>query len=363
MRPSCDKIIAVSQAPNRFVRIINLVFFAVGVGALIWVTQRLGLRSVAAMLSSVGWWAVPLMLLSISTLMLNTAAIREFMRPEQRMISYWRVFVAQLSGQAINSVTPTGTVGEVLKVTMLMGHAPRYRAVSSIITFNVSVILTNACLMLLAIFLSLVFGEFPSRLNWILTITFTVLLTVIVIVQYLLRHGFVLTLARFANKLNIVSTERRDRIREKLRAFDTQLVMFGPNREASYHIGFFYVAAARIVGWFDLWLVLHALDLNPGLVFVVIVAAMGTVIDSLASIVPLGIGAKEGGHAGLYELMGMGAMAGLSASLVSRIRLLAIAAIGLVVMLAMQAFDNIMLSRSRRRLLERNRHRRKAPSE
>ena len=79
------------------------------------------------MLASIGWWAVPLMLLSLTTLMLNTAAIRVFMRPEQRMISYWRVLVAQLSGQAVNSVTPTGTVGEVLKVTMLDGHAPRYR--------------------------------------------------------------------------------------------------------------------------------------------------------------------------------------------------------------------------------------------
>jgi uncharacterized protein (TIRG00374 family) len=351
----------VSQAPNRFVRIINLVFFAVGVVALIWMARRLGISSVAAMLTSVGWWAVPLMLLSVTTLTLNTAAIREFMRPEQRMISYWRVFVAQLSGQAVNSVTPTGTMGEVLKVTMLMGHTPRYRAVSSIIAFNVSVIFTNACLMLLAIFLSLVFGEFPSRLNWILGITFAVLLITILIVQYLLRHGFVFTLARFANRLHLVSAERRDQIHERLKAFDDQLIMFGPKREASYAAGIFYVAAARIVGWFDLWLVLHALDLDPGLVFVVIVAAMGTVIDSLASIIPLGIGAKEGGHAGLYELMGMGAMAGLSASLVSRIRVLAIAAIGLVIMLAVGAIDNIMLSRSRRRLLERNSHRRKAP--
>lgn len=349
------------QAPNRFVRAINLVFFAVGVAALVWMAQRLGMRSIVAMLASVGWFALPLMLLSITTLMLNTAAIRVFMRPEQRMIRYWRVFVAQLSGQAVNSVTPTGTVGEVLKVTMLMGHAPRYRAVSSIIAFNVSVIFTNACLMLLAILLSLIFGEFPSRLNWILGITFAVLLTSILVVQYLLRNGFVFTLARSARALRLVSAERRDRIHKKLKAFDDQLIMFGPNREASYGAGFVYVAVARIVGWFDLWLVLYALNLRPGLVSVVIIAAMGTVIDSIASVVPLGIGAKEGGHAGLYELMGIGAMAGLSASLVSRIRVLAIAACGLLILLAVQAFDNIMLARSRRRLLERNRHRRKAP--
>ena len=333
----------------------------VGAIALAWMAPRIGIRSIIAMLASVGWWAVPLVLLSFTTLMLNTAAIREFMRPEQRMISYWRVFVAQLSGQAVNSVTPTGTMGEVLKITMLMGHAPRYRAVSSIIAFNVSVIFTNACLMLLAIFLSLVFGEFPSRLNWILGITFAVLLATILIVQYLLRHGFVFTLARFARRLHLVSAERRDRIHDRLKAFDDQLIMFGPRREANYSAGFAFVAAARIVGWFDLWLVLHALDLDPGLVFVVIVAAMGTVIDSLASIVPLGIGAKEGGHAGLYELMGMGAMAGLSASLVSRIRVLAVAALGLLVMLAVQTFDNINLRRSRSRVVERNRHRRKAP--
>ena len=348
---------ALSQAPNRYVRIINLVFFAIGVGALAWLVNRIGSRAIFSMLASIGWWAVPLMLLSLTTLMLNTAAIRVFMRPEQRMISYWRVLVAQLSGQAVNSVTPTGTVGEVLKVTMLMGHAPRYRAVSSIIAFNVSVIFTDVCIMLLAIFLSLVYAEFPGRLNGILGIIFVALLLTIVLVHYLLRHGFVFTLARFANKLHLVSAERRDRIHEKLKAFDEQLIMFGPNREASYGAGFLYVAVARIIGWFDLWLVLHALGLNPGLVFVVIVSAMGTVIDNIASIVPLGVGAKEGGYAGLYELLGAGAMAGLSASLVSRIRVLAIAALGLLIMLGVQTIDNIMLRRSRRRVVERSRQR------
>ena len=127
-----------------------------GTAALVWMVQRIGSAAIGTAIVSIGWWAVPLMASSVATLLLNTAAIRVFMRPEQRMVSYGRVLLAQLSGQAVNSVTPTGTVGEVLKVTMLMGHAPRYRAASSIVAFNVSVILTNACLVLFAMAVSVV---------------------------------------------------------------------------------------------------------------------------------------------------------------------------------------------------------------
>ncbi len=105
---------------------------------------------------------------------------------------------------------------------------------------------------------------------------------------------------------------------------------------------------------------LHALGIDQGPVFVVMAAAIGVLIDSLASIVPLGIGAKEGGQAGLFELLGAGAMAGLSLSLVSRIRILVIAALGLLVMFSVQTIDNLLLRLSRKRVLERNRHRVKA---
>lgn len=351
-----------AQAPNRFVRILNLAFFAVGVVALVWMARRVGMASIGKMLSSVGWWAVPLVFLNFTTLTLNAAAIRVFMRPEQRMISRWRVFVAQISGQAVNSVVPSGAVGEVVKVTMLMGHAPRYRAISSIVAFNISLIFINSCLMLSAILVALAFGGYPERVQGILGITAGVLLVGILIAQYVARHGLVCTLTKFASKLRLVSSERRDRLLVKLGAFDEQLVMFGPKREADHTAGFVLVAASRLVGWFDLWLVLHALDLEPSLVFVITVAAMGTIIDAVASFVPLGIGAKEGGHAGLYKVLGMGAVAGLSASLVSRIRTLAIAALGLALMLLVQAYDNIMLARSRNRVLERNQHRRKEPA-
>ncbi len=244
----CVSFGLLSQGPNRFVRVINLVFFALGVAALIWMVRRIGTESIANMIRSVGWWAVPMLGLSLTTLLLNTAAIRVFMRPEQRMISYWRVLVAQLSGQAVNSVTPTGTIGEVLKVTMLMGHAPRYRAASSIIAFNVSVIFTNAGAMLFAIALSLFFADFPDHLNWLLRVTFALLLLATLGTAYLIRGGFVFNLTKFANKLHILSAARKEKIHKRLKAFDDQLRMFGPKREANYTAGFVYVVLARMVG-------------------------------------------------------------------------------------------------------------------
>jgi uncharacterized protein (TIRG00374 family) len=316
--------------------------------------RRIGVESIGKTIMSVGWWAALMMLSRIVTLLLNTAAIRIFMRPEQRMVSFGRVLVAQLSGQAVNSVTPMGAVGEVLKVTMLMGYAPRYRAVSSIVAFNVCVVFTNACLMIFALVVALLFADLPGELDWILRVVLALLSVTTLLGIYLLRNGFVSAMTKFASQLHVISKERRERLLSRLESFDSQLRMFGPKKEANYTSGYALVALARIIGWFDLWLVLHALGVDEGFVFIVVAASAGTVIDKLASIVPLGVGAKEGGEAGLYQLLGAGAMVGLALSLINRIRVMLIAAIGLLVMLLVQFIDDAALRRARRRIVERS---------
>ena len=48
------------------------------------------------------------------------------------MISYWRVLGANISGRAINVLTPGGALGEPTKLMLLSTHAPRARALSSL---------------------------------------------------------------------------------------------------------------------------------------------------------------------------------------------------------------------------------------
>lgn len=337
------------------IRAINLIFLAVGIVALVWMIRKVGFDDLERMVGSIGYWAIPIMCTSVAAVFLNSAAIHVFMRPERRMVSYWRVLAAQLAGQSVNSVTPTGTLGEVVKATLLLGHAPRYRAVSAVVCFNIVNVFATVSFLLFAIVVSLLYGDLPERIEWVLRITFLVLLVVVVAVVYMLRRGLVRSLAGVARRLRIVSPRWRERIAEGLEDFDRQVRVFGPEREADYTAGFVYVGLARIIGWFDLWLILTALGFRQGFAVTVIAAAAGMIITTVAAIVPLGIGADEGGQAGLFQLLGPGALVGLSISLVRRLRTVAIAGIGLTVMLLVQLADQLAYRRARDRVRSRAR--------
>ncbi len=341
------------KRPSGIVRIVNVAFLLVGVIALIWMMRKIGLAEVTEMIASVRAWAIAIIAVSVAELLLNAAAIHVFMRPEQGMVSYWRVLAAQLSGQAVNSVTPTGTLGEVVKTTMLVGHAPRYRAVSSVVAYNITNILASVSFLMFAMVVSLLSGDLPDKLQTIMTVTLGVLLVVTAGVLFIVSRGLIRSLAAIARGMRLVSQKWRETIADKLEAFDDQVRLFGSRREADYTAGFVLVAVSRIIGWFDLWLILFALGYSQGFVFVVMAAAAGMLIGTLAAIIPLGIGADEGGQAALFKLLGLGSIVGLSVSLIRRLRTVVIACLGFAVMLGLQVFDQASYRRSSSELRER----------
>jgi hypothetical protein len=113
--------------------IFNLTVLAIGGTALAWMLQRLGWDNARKIVLDVGLWFPVIVALDIGAMLCDAGAIHQFMRPEARMVSFWRVFAAQASGRAINILTPGGALGETTKVTMLITHAPRDRVISSIV--------------------------------------------------------------------------------------------------------------------------------------------------------------------------------------------------------------------------------------
>src|SRR5262245_22569684 len=79
--------------------IFNLVVFLVGGVALWWLLRNQSWPQFRAMLASVGWAGYALVIsLELSALCCDAAALHAFMRPEARMIAYWRVLGAQATG-------------------------------------------------------------------------------------------------------------------------------------------------------------------------------------------------------------------------------------------------------------------------
>lgn len=320
---------------------VNVGFLGIGIVALVWLVRRVGPSEILASIVDIGGWAFVLLASSAVSVVLNAAAIHTFMRPEQRMVSFWRVLAAQLSGQAVNSVTPTGTLGEVAKATLLVGHVPRYRAVSSVVSFNVALLLVKCVLLLIALAVSLLALDLPSRVDWLLRVSFLIVAAATSGALFVMHRGLVRTFADVSRRLGLLSTPRHERLSSRLANLDRQLRLIGANRDDGRALGIVFIALAQALAIFDLGLILYAIGAPQAIPVVFIAAVASSFIGMLASVVPLGIGANEGGLAGLFQVLGPGAMVGLSVSLIARIRTVIVAAIGLVVMLAVQLADHI----------------------
>ena len=104
--------------------IFNLAMFVIGAIALAWMLRSTSWPELWSVIRGVGGWAALILALDLVSLTLDAAAWHAFMRPEARMVPFWRVLGAWSSGRAINVLTPGGALGEATKVTMLMNHVP-----------------------------------------------------------------------------------------------------------------------------------------------------------------------------------------------------------------------------------------------
>jgi len=327
-------------------RLVNLAFLVVGGVALAWMVRRVGVDEIRTALTSLGGWVWVMAGVALLQVLIDARAMHVFMRPEQRMISYPRVVAAQLSGQAVNTVTPTGTLGEVVKVTMMIGHAPRYRAVSALVLKNLIGTLASVGSLLLAIAVSLVAFDVHPDVALMLRLAFGLILVITIGLIILVRRGLVRSLAGVARSLHLISAARREWLVERLAELDEQLRPVAQLRSPLYRPAILYVFLSRLIGFVDLWLMLVALGAEADLPFVIVVSGSSTVLGSIAAVVPMGIGLYDGGLAGLFRLLGAGAGDGIVVSLIKRLRSIAIALLGLATMLVVQVVDQFLLGRA-----------------
>ena len=75
--------------------LFNLVVMILGGIGLAWMLHDLGLSYLTDAIDNVGGWFALILALDIAALCCDAAALQAFMRPEARMVSYFRVLGAQ----------------------------------------------------------------------------------------------------------------------------------------------------------------------------------------------------------------------------------------------------------------------------
>lgn len=321
-----------------------------GAGAVIWMMRELGWDRFRSVVSGVGRYFAIILGLDLAAVLLDAKALHTFMRPEARMISYRRVIAAQISGRAINVVTPFGAFGEATKLTMLVTHAPRARVLSAIVLSNLTGFYLSVAVMLIGTPITFLLVDLPRSLKVTVAIGLAALVPLMVALGVIVQRGALSTITAMLRRVHLVSQARLDAWQDRLREVDRNINELHRNRSAGTWRGILWVLASRLVTWASTMTLIAAIGVAITPPLVIGVLSIGVLISWVASIVPLGLGLADGGNYALFDLLGASGAHGAFVTMLNRVRSLLIAGVGLVVMAVVHGLDRRALARQRRRL-------------
>jgi hypothetical protein len=333
-------------------RIFNLVVFVAGGIALWWMLRNQSWDELRGHLAGVGPWFALILAIELAGLLCDAAALHAFMRPEARMIPYWRVLGAQSSGRAINVLTPGGALGEATKLAMLVSHAPRARVLSSIVLLNLSQVYLSTGVMLLGIPVTLLLVDLPHAIQVLVGIGVAVIIPAVIVLGVLIHRGAVSTVVATLRRARLVSPERATRWRERLVEVDRHIRELHKNRSAGTWKGLLWVLASKLLAWTGTVLLLAVIGVPLTATMILGVLSVGVLITWVSNVVPLGLGISDGSNYVLYDLLGATGPQGLIVAMITRARTVTIAVLGLGAMAAMSIVDRFAAARLQRKLRE-----------
>jgi uncharacterized membrane protein YbhN (UPF0104 family) len=331
--------------------IFNLVVFVVGGAALWWMLRNQNWSEFRAMLADVGWSGYAIVIgLELGSLCCDAAALHAFMRPEARMIHYWRVLGAQAAGRAINGLTPGGALGEATKLTMLVRHAPRTRVLSSIVLLNLTQVYLTVTVMLIGVPITLLLVDLPDGVKVTVGIGLAIIVPALIALGVMIHRGAVATLIGGLRGIRLISRERAATWRTKLAEVDGHIRELHVNRSAGTWKGILWVGASKLISWCSLFVLLHlvGVTLTPRLVIGLL--SVGQLVTWISAIVPFGLGVADGSNYALYGMLGATGAQGLLITMLTRARMITIAVLGLIAMAGIYAYDRVRQHGMRKRL-------------
>jgi len=333
---------------------VTRISLVLGIVALVLTIRDTGLVQIGTYFKRIGWGWVAVVILEIAITTLDASAIRAFLSPDHDKVGLGSALLSQLAGRAVNSVTPSGNLGEAVKVSVLVEHVSQSRAVATILLYNV--VSFTIELVTVGIAALLMAGFLPMRAAlrlWLLGGGVLVLALGLAI-SALVRRGVLVSAARLAARIPVpglasvrarlwkdarpsrylLAAERLARWEPRLRSVDDKMKLVEGARRRDRHLGIALVAVSRLTSMTLSFLLLIAMGetLTIGLVASITVGSF--FIYMASTLVPMGIGINEGGYNEMFRVLGENPARGTALILARRVALIVYAAIGLVLVIA-----------------------------
>jgi hypothetical protein len=336
------------QSSPGWARWITYGSLVLALAALVWTIASVGPGVLLARLMMLGGWVFVVIGIDLFVTPCDAGAIHAYLRPEQAKVGFPRVLMAQVAGRAVNVVTPLGSLGEVVKITMLMERLPQSRAVSAILLYNLVDLEISLLLIAIGSPLTVLLVDLPRSLQAALLVAGGVAAVGAVGLPIVVWRGILVKVVNAARRLRLITARRHAVWSRKMADVDEKLRDVGGARRRDRLLGVACQVASRVLSWLQTGVLIHAAGGPLSVPFLAAVITVNQVILWIATVVPLGIGVSEGGNYALFSALGEHPAIGVTVALGRRVVPLIYAAIGLVLVSVSQTVKDVRRSHAAR---------------
>jgi uncharacterized protein (TIRG00374 family) len=309
---------------------LNGFLLALGLVFLVVLICRIGVGELWRELSQLGWGLVPLILGEGLAEMFHAISWRYCLVGPYRSVPIPRLFRINITGYAINYLTPTATLGgDVTKTALLAINHRVPEAVAGILVSKLSFALAHLLFVTLGTLLVQPVLELPHAL-WVLLLTGGgVILIGIITFLFVQKHGKLGVVIRWLAKRNIGGKMLR-RLAGNIGHVDESLKIYYRDQPWGLPLSIFWHFLGYSVGIFQTWFFLHLLTDDTSIKRAAGAWFLAMWFDLLAFAVPLNLGVMEGGRIVAFAAVGYNSVLGITYGVAFRLAQLFWAGFGLV---------------------------------
>src|ERR671923_1804581 len=296
----------------RVARVLMLALGATLLGTLLWQNDPAALLASIRQLS----WRLLIVLAFPFALVhvLDTLGWRFAFRRDR--VPFATLFAARVAGEALILTTPTASVGgEAVKAWLVRHHVSTAEGFTSVIVAKTTI--TAAQGLLLLVGLSCAWLLLPHDSPLLHGMAWLLGLEVLAVAGFVLAqmHGVLAGGGRALGRFRIAA-----RVAASLGRVDQSLAHFYRRQPVRLSLSLLFHFLGWLAGALEAWLILNLLGIEVSLLTATLIEAFSTSIRFATFMVPASLGALEGGHIALFAALGLGTAAGMSFSVVRRLR-------------------------------------------
>jgi putative membrane protein len=307
-------------------RLLRPLLLAVGLAVVAWLVWDLGPAAVWESIHTLSWRLGLVVLFPFCVAVAFDTLGWRVLLPECR-VPWGTLAAARLAGEAANLLTPTASVGgEPLKAYLVRDRLPLALGLASVVVDKTTVVMGQAAFLAAGLAVALLALE-PSK-------TVTIAMAALLAVEILGVGGFALVQIRggivgAGRILRRLGVGRAESHRELLREVDVRLARLYRERRARVLLSALLHTLGWAVGGLEIYLVLMLAGVPVSLATALVLEAVGCAVRFATFMIPGSLGALEGGNVAIFAAFGLPGAAGLSFSLVRRLREATWALVGL----------------------------------